>query len=122
MRHLRWAWLVEGAATELAGQTPFLRAAVTRRLHEGAAPEFPPAARDAPLLGGALLAMLAEERGREAVAELTRRLDPGGAERAMERAFGRSAREIEREWRERIAGESARAPRRRGHLRGVDGG
>src|ERR671933_732401 len=35
VRYLRWAWLAEGAATQLAGQTPHLRAAVARRLYEG---------------------------------------------------------------------------------------
>src|SRR5919202_6432450 len=88
-RYLKWAWLCEGAATQLAGQTPFLRAAVARRLYEGAKPAFPPSARDAPLLGGTLLDMLEEERGSAALVALTSRLDADGAERALERAFGR---------------------------------
>src|SRR5919206_2566011 len=86
-RYLRWAWLAEGAATQLSGQTPHLRAAVARRLHEGDAPSFPPSPRDAPLLGGTLLDMLEEERGSDALVALTSRLDPDGAERALERAF-----------------------------------
>jgi hypothetical protein len=118
MRHLRWAWLAEGAATHLSGQTPHLRAAVARRLHEGDAPSFPPSAGDAPLLGGTLLAMLEEERGRDAVAWLAARLDPQGARHAIERAFGRRAADVERDWRERLAGGDGGSPgRRRGHLR-----
>jgi hypothetical protein len=122
LRHLRWAWLVEGAATELAGQTPHLRAAVARRLHEGGTPEFPPSARDAPLLGGALMGMLADERGHEAVADMTRQLDPAGARHAIERAFERPFTEVEHRWRERMAaGTAPRVRRRRGHLYEVDG-
>jgi hypothetical protein len=122
LRHLRWAWLAEGAATELSGQTPHLRAAVARRLHEGRAPDFPPSARDAPLLGGTLMGMLAEEHGRPAVAELARELDPAGSHRAIEAAFRRSFAEVERDWRERMAaGTAPRVRRRRGHLYEVDG-
>jgi hypothetical protein len=121
MRHLRWAWLAEGVATELSGQTPHLRAAVARRLYEGSPPEFPPSPRDAPLLGGTLMAMLAEERGREAVVRLAERLDPGGARRAIESAFGRQFVEVERDWRDRMAaGTAPRVRRRRGHLYEVD--
>jgi hypothetical protein len=121
-RYLRWAWLAEGAAAQLSGQTPHLRAAVARRLHEGSAPTFPPSARDAPLLGGTLLGMLEEERGREEVARLASRLHPGGAERAIELAFGRRMLEIEADWRARIAGASGpRRGRRHGHLYEIDG-
>jgi hypothetical protein len=120
MRYLRWAWLAEGAATQLAGQTPHLRAAVARRLYEGSAPEFPPAARDAPLLGGTLLEMLEQERGRRALVQMVTRLDPGGARRAIESAFGRPLLEVERAWRERLAGADGGA-RRRTRLYGIDG-
>src|SRR4051794_23468337 len=67
-RYLAWAWLCEGAATHLAGQTPFLAAGITRRLREGGKPEFPPSARDAPLLGGSLFDLLEEEKGPRACA------------------------------------------------------
>jgi hypothetical protein len=122
-RYLRWAWLAEGAAAQLSGQTPFLRAAVARRLHEGSQPTFPPSARDAPLLGGTLLDMLDEERGRDAVVKLVSRLDPLGAQHAIEAAFGRRLLEVERDWRERLAGGGMgpRARRRHGHLYGIDG-
>ena len=116
-RYLRWAWLAEGAATQLSGQTPHLRAAVARRLGEGDPPAFPPSARDAPLLGGTLLDMLEEGAGRQAVAEMALRLDPGGPERQIERAFGRTVREVEHDWRERLAGgRGSSRGRRRGHL------
>jgi hypothetical protein len=118
-RYLRWAWLCEGAATQLASQTPFLRAAVARRLHEGGKPEFPPSARDAPLLGGSVLDMLEEERGADAVAALvTARLARADAHALLERAFRRPLFEVERDWRARLAsaGFGPRARRRRGYL------
>src|SRR5919204_1044868 len=46
-RYLRWAWLIEGAAQYYSGQVPLFRAAVIRRMREGASPSFPPSARDA---------------------------------------------------------------------------
>ena len=121
-RYLRWAWLAEGAAAQLSGQTPYLRAAVARRLREGGPPSFPPSARDAPLLGGTLLDMLEEESGPEALVEMVSELDPGGARRAIERAFGRHLFEVERDWRARLAsaGGGARVRRRRGYLYEID--
>src|SRR5213078_241119 len=46
LRYLQWAWLIEGAAQYFAGQAPLFRAAVNRRMREGAPPTFPPSARD----------------------------------------------------------------------------
>jgi hypothetical protein len=120
-RYLRWAWLAEGAAAQLSGQTPHLRAAVARRLHEGPPPDFPPSARDAPLLGGTLLGMLEDERGREAVVKLVSQLHPHGAERAIEQAFGRRPLEVEADWRARLGGGGRPSGRRRGHLYEIDG-
>jgi hypothetical protein len=121
-RYLRWAWLCEGAATQLAGQTPFLRAAVARRLYEGDKPDFPPSARDAPLLGGTVLDMLEEEAGPRAVAALARGRLGGSAAVALERAFDRPLFEVERDWRARLssAGGGARVRRRRGYLYEID--
>jgi hypothetical protein len=121
-RYLRWAWLCEGAATQLAGQTPFLRAAVARRLYEGDKPSFPPSARDAPLLGGTVLDMLEEEAGPRAVATLARGRLGGSASVALERAFDRPLAEVERDWRARLssAGGGARVRRRRGYLYEID--
>jgi hypothetical protein len=123
-RYVRWAWLCEGAASQLSGQTPHLRAAVARRLYEGDKPAFPPTPRDAPLLGGTVLDMLEEERGPGAVAELVSRLDPSGAAKALERAFRRPLFEIERDWRARLssAGGGSRARKRRGYLYELDAG
>jgi hypothetical protein len=123
-RYLRWAWLCEGAATQLAGQTPFLRAAVARRLHEGDKPAFPPSARDAPLLGGTVLDMLEEESGPDAVASVARSRVGGEPAVLLERAFERPLSEIERDWRARLssAGAGSRARRRRGYLYELDAG
>ena len=99
-RYVSWAWLCEGAAAELSGQTRHLRGAILRRLHEGGRPAFPPDPRDAQLLGGTLFALLERERGAEAVAELaTRRLDARPAA-IIGAAFGRPAAAVERDWRD----------------------
>jgi hypothetical protein len=108
--YLRSAWLCEGAATHLAGQAPYLRGAITRRLHEGRKPEFPPAARDAQLLGGTVFSLLYEGAGGEACIELA--MTPLDGERAtasaaLERAFARPRAEIERDWRAHLTGLTA---------------
>ena len=91
-RWLQWAWLVEGAAQWLSGQARHLRPAVGRRLHEGPRPAFPPAARDAPLLGGTLFDLLEREEGERACMELARAPHPEGPRATLERAFhGRDA-------------------------------
>jgi len=100
-RYVRWAWLCEGAATHFSGQTPHLRAAIVRRLHEGARPDFPPSPRDAALLGGTLFSLLAEHDGtRAAVALAEGTRDDEGPRRAIEWAFGRRAASVERDWRD----------------------
>jgi hypothetical protein len=98
-RYVRWAWLCEGAATHFSGQNRHLRPAIARRLREGSRPAFPPAVRDAPLLGGTVFRLLERERGQGACVELSRRLDPVGPASAIARAFGRPAVEVERDWR-----------------------
>jgi hypothetical protein len=102
-RYLRWAWLCEGAAAHLSGQTAHLRAAIVRRLHEDGRPQFPPAARDAQLLGGTLFALLEQQAGQRAVAFLaTSSLDR--APRALlHEVFERPAAAIERDWRDYLA-------------------
>src|SRR5918996_4113567 len=50
LRYLQWTWLIEGAAQYYAGQVPLFRAAVSTRLRERTAPEFPPSSRDAIIL------------------------------------------------------------------------
>ena len=107
--HLRWAWLSEGAATHLCGQTPYLRGAIARRLHEPRQPAFPPAARDAPLLGCTVVAMLDREAGREALVRFLSRPLGATGPAAIERAFGRPAGAVERDWRELLGRLRSRA-------------
>jgi hypothetical protein len=100
VRYARWAWLVEGAAQWLSGQTAHSRPAIGRRLREGAAPIFPPALRDATLLGGSVLELLAREEGPPAVARLLTNLHPDGPVAALADAFhGRSLAHTEAAWR-----------------------
>ena len=101
-RYLRWAWVCEGAATHLAGQTEHLRPAIARRLHEGGRPAFPPPARDAVLLGGTVFALLEEEAGIEACVRLAIRPPARGPQAVVEDAFGRPAPAVERDWRRRL--------------------
>ena len=102
VRYLRWAWLCEGAATHLAGQTEHMRPAITRRLREGGRPEFPPTARDAVLLAGTLFAMLEDEAGQDAFVRLATTPPRADARATIEEAFGRPASEVEAGWRRRL--------------------
>ena len=102
-RELRWAWLLEGAARWFSGQTDYARPAIARRLHEGARPAFPPGARDALLLGGTVIDLLAREEGEQAAANLACRLHPQGPRAALTRAFGgRPLRQSEEAWRSHL--------------------
>ena len=101
---LRWAWLVEGASRWFSGQTEHSRPAIARRLHEGRRPQFPPGLRDAPLLGGTVIDLLAREEGEEAAAEFVRHLHPQGARAALSTAFpGRAFVHTEDAWRTHLA-------------------
>jgi hypothetical protein len=100
---LRWAWLLEGSARWFAGQTEYARPAIARRLREGRRPSFPPGARDALLLGGAVIDLLAREHGEHAAAGLACRLDPRGPRRALADAFGgRPVIRTEEAWRSHL--------------------
>lgn len=101
-RYLRWAWLCEGAATHLAGQTQHLRPAIARRIRDGGRPAFPPPARDAILLGGTVFALLEEQSGMDACVRLAARLPDSGGAAAIQQAFGRPASEVEADWRRRL--------------------
>lgn len=104
VRHmLRWAWLWAGAGQYLGGQTAHARPAIARRLREGAEPSFPPSIRDALLLGGSVLDLLAHERGEQAVLDLACRLPDGRPERALERVFGGSLVGTGGRWRAHLA-------------------
>ena len=89
----RRAWVAWGAAAYFSGQTRHARPAIARRLHEGRPPSFPPGVRDARLLGGSLVDLLAAEEGEEAVVALVVDDVP------LERAFSRPTREVEARWR-----------------------
>jgi hypothetical protein len=94
-------WRLEGAAQFFSGQTRHIRPAVVLRTHERPAPSFPPARRDALLLGGTVFDLLAREEGEEACVELARAPDPASA---LERAFhGRPMRQTEQAWRSHLA-------------------
>ena len=106
-RYVNWAWLCEGAATWLAGQTPHLRAAIVRRLREGGRPAFPPPPRDAMLLGGTIFTMLEREAGTAAAAALAARPRARGARSLIVDAFGRPTAAVERDWRDELESLSA---------------
>ena len=100
---LSWAWLVEGAARWLSGESGHARAVVARYLSTGHRPRFPPSARDAPLLAPTLIEFLAEREGAAAVTRLVGRLHTGGADAALLSAFpGQDLGAIESEWRSRL--------------------
>ena len=102
LRLKRWmgaAWFVEGAAQWLSGQTRHVRPAVTRRLHEGGAPAFPPRPADALLLGGTVFDLLAREEGEPAAIAAARE----GPAQLLRAGFrGRGARRTEDAWRSHL--------------------
>lgn len=101
---LRWAWLLEGAARWFSGQTEHSRPAIARRLREGHHPSFPPGLRDATLLGGTVIDLLAREEGELAAAQFACRLHPQGARAALSKAFhGRAWHHTEGAWRAHLA-------------------
>ncbi|PTL56389.1 hypothetical protein [Paraconexibacter algicola] len=102
-RTLQWAWLALGAGQYFGGQTAFARPAVGRRLREGDEPSFPPGLRDAALLGGTVLDLLARERGEHAVVELVLGLHEDGPRAALQRAFGRELVHTSGVWRAHLA-------------------
>ncbi|HWD84309.1 MAG TPA: hypothetical protein VG321_01070 [Solirubrobacteraceae bacterium] len=101
---MRWGWLLEGASRWLSGETDHSRAAIGRRLREGGRPSFPPGPRDAPVLGGTVIDLLAREQGEAAVIQLASRLHAGGPRDALRRAFGgRALVHTEGAWRSHLA-------------------
>ena len=103
-RMLRWAWLLEGGARWFSGETAHARAAIARRLHEGGQPSFPPGLRDAALLGGTVIDLVAREQGEQAAAQFATRLHPQGPRAALVKAFeGRPLVHTEGAWRSHLA-------------------
>ncbi len=100
---LRWAWLVEGAARWLSGESGHGRMVAGNYMRTGHRPRFPPSARDAPLLAPTLIELLAEQQGSAAVVRLVGRLHTGGPDAALLSAFpGQGLSSIESEWRSRL--------------------
>ncbi len=104
-RYVKWAWLQVGAGQWLSGQIQHARPAISRRLHEGSTPSFPPSPRDAYLLGGSIYDLVERAHGIDAAVKLACELPAtGGAERALVRAFsGRDIQQIEGEWRTHLS-------------------
>ena len=100
----RWAWLVAGAAQWFSGQTRHARPAIARRLREGARPDFPPSLRDAALLGGTVIDLVAREEGVAAAVALASSLPRGGPREALVSVFhGRALVHTEGTWRAHLA-------------------
>ena len=104
VRGARWAWLLAGAAQWFSGQTGHARPAIARRLREGERPSFPPSLRDATLLGGSVIDLVAREEGVEAAVRLACALPRGGPREALVCAFhGRAMVHSEGTWRAHLA-------------------
>lgn len=102
-QELRWAWLVDGAARLLSGESDHARTVLGRYLRAGHRPHFPPHAWDAALTAPPLIELLAREHGEGAVVRLTARLHTGGAHTALASAFpGQALGTVENEWRSRL--------------------
>jgi hypothetical protein len=101
---LRWAWLLEGGARYFSGESAHARPAIARRLREGGRPRFPPSLRDATLLGGTVIDLLAREEGEMAAAQFASRLHPQGSRAALSKAFhGRALVHTEGAWHSHLA-------------------
>ena len=111
------AWVAEGAGQFFGGQTPYARPAIARRLREGGRPAFPPSLRDATLLGGTLIDLLARSEGVEAAARFAVRPHPQGPEIGLREALGLPPGEIDAAWRSHLTRLAEERPR---DVAGVD--
>jgi hypothetical protein len=103
-RAARWAWLVAGAAQWFSGQTAHARPAIARRMREGSRPSFPPGLRDAALLGGSVIDLVAREQGVARAVSLVSALPRGGPREALAATFdGREIVHTEGTWRAHLA-------------------
>ena len=100
-RYVRWAWLCEGGAVWLSGQTPVpARGDRAPPARGRPARSSRPSARDAMLLGGTIFSMLEREGGPGAAAALaTSPLEDRGARGVLAEAFERPLAAVERDWR-----------------------
>ena len=108
-QYVRWAWLCEGAAAWLSGQTPLFRAAIVRRMREGGRPQFPPAPADAMLLGGTVFTLLERRRGTHVAAALATSPLERGARGLIAEAFDRPVAAVEQDWRDELDSLAASA-------------
>ena len=103
-RAARWAWLIAGTAQWFSGQTAHARPAIARRLREGSRPDFPPSLRDAALLGGSVIDLVAREEGAQTAVRLASALPRGGPREALISVFhGRAMVHTEGTWRAHLA-------------------
>jgi hypothetical protein len=104
IRAARWAWLLAGGAQWFSGQTAHARLPIARRLREGPRPDFPPGLRDAALLGGTVIDLVAREEGERAAIRFVSSLPRGGPREALVAAFnGRALVHTEGTWRAHLA-------------------
>jgi hypothetical protein len=109
VRAARWAWLVAGTAQWFSGQTAHARPAIARRLREGPRPSFPPRLRDAALLGGTVVDLIARDAGAHAAVRFACSLPPGGPRQSLIEIFdGRDLLESEGTWRAHLGRLAAR--------------
>ncbi len=100
----RWAWLVAGTAQWFSGQTEHACPAIARRLREDRRPDFPPSLRDAALLGGSVIDLVAREEGAQSAVRLACALPRGGPREALISVFhGRAMVHTEGTWRAHLA-------------------
>jgi hypothetical protein len=103
-RAARWAWLLAGTGQWFSGQTGHARPAIARRMREGSRPDFPPRLRDAMLLGGSVIDLVAREQGVARAVALASALPRGGPREALVSTFdGRALVHTEGTWRAHLA-------------------
>ncbi len=99
----RWAWLLEGCARWLSGESDHADGVVAAYVRQGNKVSFPPTARDAPILAPTLMEMLAQQQGEQAVATIATSLPAQGPRAALTKAFGgRALMNIESDWRRHL--------------------
>jgi hypothetical protein len=93
-----------GAAQWFSGQSAHAGPAIGRRLREDRRPDFPPSLRDATLLGGSVIDLVALEEGARRAAQLACSLPRGGPHEALVAAFhGRAMVHTEGTWRAHLS-------------------